>query len=384
MNQSPIYLDYHAHAPLDPEVAGAMFQAFSTLDANPHAHHAAGDRCKRALDESRSTVAAFLGCGVAELIFTSGATEANNLAFHGVAAKLLAKGRHRILLGAGEHASVFAAAKRLEGFVVETVPLLRSGSLDLDALASQLGPDVGLVSVAWANHEIGTIQPMAQIAGLVHEAGALLHSDLAQACGHVAVDTGVLDLASIAAHKFSGPIGVGALMIRRDLRPGFQALIVGGGQEGGVRSGTTSVPLCVGLATACEIAAKVWEEENARVAQLRDLLLARLDEVRGIEVNGAMENRLAGNLNVSFQHVDAEALVMRVRDQLAVSTGSACSADSLEPSTVLLALGLDDERAESAVRFGLGRFTTQEEVENAARIVLDAVSTLRRMTRRVA
>ncbi|MFA5969157.1 MAG: cysteine desulfurase family protein [Sphingomonas sp.] len=384
MNQPPIYMDYHAHAPLAPEVAEVLADAFQQFDANPHAQHAAGHRSKQALDESRATVARFLGCGIAEVIFTSGATEANNLAFHGMATLLARRGRTRLLVGAGEHASVLAAAEHMAGFAVETVPLTATGVVDVDALSTLLGPDVGLVSIAWANHEVGAVQPMVQISQIVHASGALLHSDLAQACGHIEIDTAYLDLASVAAHKFCGPVGIGALMVRRTLRPALEPLIVGGGQEGGARSGTTAVPLCVGFAAACDLAGKLQATESARLAQLRDLLLTRLVQANGVNVNGGMEGRLAGNLNVSFENVDGEALVMRVSDLLSVSTGSACSADSLEPSPVLLALGLNATRAESAVRFGLGRFTTEEEVETAARIVLDAVTTLRRMSRRVA
>ena len=384
LDQPPIYLDYHAHAPLDPEVAAALAEAFLLFDANPHSHHLAGDASRQALDQARVEVARFLNCSAAEVIFTSGATEANNMAFHGTVPLMQRRGRSRILVGAGEHPSVHTAAERLAGFRVETVALGESGLVDLDALRNQLGPDVGLVSIAWANHEVGTVQPMADIAALVRNAGALLHSDLAQACGHVPIDTALLDLASVAAHKFCGPVGIGALMVRRSLRPALDPLLVGGGQEGGARSGTTAVPLCVGFAAACVKAAKLQLEESARLAVLRDLLLNRLSQAAGLRVNGTLTSRLPGNLNVSFDDVDGEALVMRVRDQIAISTGSACSADSLEPSPVLLALGLDRARAESAIRIGLGRFTTEEEVVMAARFVLDAVTTLRRMSRRVA
>ncbi|HJS11620.1 MAG TPA: cysteine desulfurase family protein [Sphingopyxis sp.] len=384
LGQPPIYLDYHAHAPLDPEVAAVLADAFLVYDANPHSHHLAGDTSRKALDEARLEVARFLGCSAAELIFTSGATEANNMAFHGIAPLLRRRERTRILVGAGEHPSVHAAAGRLADFQVEPVALDESGLVNLDALHGQLGVDVGLVSIGWANHEVGTVQPMTEIAALARAAGALLHSDLAQACGHVPVETALLDLASVAAHKFCGPVGIGALMVRRSLRPALDPLLVGGGQEGGARSGTTAVPMCIGFAAACARAAKLQKEESARLAMLRDLLLDRLSQAPGLKVNGTLASRLPGNLNISFDDVDGEALVMRVRDQLAISTGSACSADSLEPSPVLLALGLNRTRAESAIRIGLGRFTTEEEVEKAARFVLDAVTTLRRMSRRVA
>lgn len=384
MNEAPIYLDYHAHAPLAPEVAVALAEAYRNYDANPHSQHLPGDHSRRALDGARADVARFLGCSAAEIVFTSGATEANNLAFRGIAPLLRKRGRIRILVGAGEHPSVHCAAEGLDDAIIERVPLEASGVLDLPALERMLGQDVGLVSVAWANHEVGTIQPMETIAAMVRDAGALLHSDLAQACGHIDIDTRQLDLASVAAHKFGGPIGIGALMIRRALRPALAPLIVGGGQEGGARSGTTAVPLCVAFARACEIAEEVTQQEQLRLSRMRDRLLDQLRAVGGVSINGTLERRLPGNLNVSFDAVDGEALVMRLRDRIALSTGSACSADALEPSPVLLAMNVGQERAEGAIRIGLGRFTTEEEVEIAARVLLDAVIALRSMSRRVA
>lgn len=288
------------------------------------------------------------------------------------------------MVSAAEHPSVLRAADHLRarGHDVRRTPLRHDGQLDLERLDALLDHTVGLVSVAAVNHEIGTVQPIAEIASRVRAVGALLHSDLAQAAGKVCLDATWFDLGSLSAHKLSGPTGIGALYVSRPLRREMRALQLGGGQEGGLRSGTLSAPLCVAFGVACSVAGQAMPEEQPRVAKLRDRLLTGLMRLGGVEVNGGLQNRVPGNLNVTIRGVDAEALVLRVRPQLSIATGSACTAQSLEPSHVLLALGLSREEAESAVRISLGRFTTEAEVDLAVDILAEAVKALRRVAGR--
>lgn len=381
-DEGPIYLDHQAHAPIDPRVARALANAFSVLDANPHSTHMHGDAARRAVETARGQVAALIGAEPAEITFTSGATEANNLAFGGLRERLAAIGRTRVLVSAGEHPSVLAAAAAFFEHV-EQVPLEHSGTVDLSALERQLRGGAGLVSVAAANHEIGTIQPLGEISRLARSAGAILHSDLAQAAGKVPVDMALLDMASVSSHKLCGPVGVGALIVRRTLRRHVRALQHGGGQESGLRAGSVPVPLCVGFGEACEIAAREMAKDRRRVAGLRDTLLSRLEAIGGLAVNGGSD-RLPGNINVSFDGVDGEALVLRLKPLLSISTGSACTSTSLEPSHVLAAIGVTGPRAEGAVRISLGRSTTDAEVAAAADAMVAAVTALRATIRRVA
>lgn len=378
-----VYLDYHAHAPIDPVVAEALTAAYIRYDANPHSTHLAGERAHRALSEARADVAALIGAEPSEVIFVSGATEANNLAIAGMMRSLVETGRPRLLVGAGEHASVLAAADAAAGATVEHVPLTNTGMVDLNRLAEMLDDRVGLVSVAAANHEIGSVQPLIEISALVRSVGGLVHSDLAQAAGHIPVDLRAIDLASVSAHKLSGPVGVGALFVRRRLRKRLTPITFGGGQEGGLRAGSVPVPLCVAFGVACRIAARDMAIEADRVAGLRDHLLESLGRAGGMTLNGG-DDRLPGNINVSFDGVDGEALAMRVRGEVSISTGSACSSRSLEPSHVLTAIGVTGPRAEGAIRIGVGRATTSTDVEVAASVIVEAVAALRATLRRVA
>lgn len=382
-DQRPIYLDHQAHAPIDPRVAAALADAFLMLDSNPHATHAAGLAAHAAVEAARHQVAMLIGAGPAEILFTSGATESNNLAILGLVERLAAVERPRVLVSEGEHPSVLAAAEAT-GMKVDRIPLLSSGRIDLSALEELLSSGTGLVSIAMANHEIGTIQPMVEIAARVRAAGALLHSDLAQAAGKVAIDASLFDVASLSSHKLGGPVGVGALYIRRSVRRHLRPITHGGGQEGGLRPGTVPAPLCFAFGEACRIAREEMGEEAERVRRLRDDLLAQLAEVGGVEVNGGLEERLPGNLNLSFAGVDAEALVLRLREAVAFATGSACTSASLEPSHVLAAIGIRGPRAEGAVRLSLGRSTTAEDVQRAAQIIAAGVKALRTTYRRVA
>ena len=384
MRTPPLYMDYNAHAPMDPVVLRRMATAYEEFDANPHATSMEGEAALGALTEARGEVAKLINARPNDIVFTSGATEANNLALLGIAYHLEAKGRRTIVVSAAEHPSVLRAADHLgaRGYDVRRAPLRHDGQLDLEHLDVLLDRTVGLVSVAAVNHEIGAVQPIADIASRVRAVGALLHSDLAQAAGKVDLDANWFDLGSLSAHKLSGPTGIGALYVSRPLRRVMRALQLGGGQEGDLRSGTLSAPLCVGFGVACTVARQAMPEERARVAELRDRMLAGLLRIGGVEVNGGLQRRVPGNLNVTIRGVDAEALVLRVRPRLSIATGSACTAHSLEPSHVLLALGLSREEAESAVRISLGRFTTEAEVDFAVEILADAVDALRRVAGR--
>jgi cysteine desulfurase len=375
----PHYFDYHSHAPIDPRVRDALVRAFDEMDANPHSTHSHGTQAHAGVENARSQIARLLGGRPSEIVLTSGATEANNLVFSGVADHLDAQGRKQLLVSGIEHSSVIEAATTLtrRGFEVVTVPPDYDGRIAVEALAARISPRTGLISVGWANHEIGTVQDIAAISTLARSHGALMHSDLAQAAGKVAVDVSVLDLASVSAHKMHGPIGVGALFVARRLRAKMKPHLVGGGQEGGLRSGTVSAPMAIAFGTACELASAEFPDEAERVRVLRDDLRNRLSSITGTSVNGRLEGRLPGNLNICFDGVDSEALVMALKDHISVSTGSACSARSLEPSPVLLAIGLDRPRAETAIRIGLGRFSTLQQVEEAAAAITFAVSGLR-------
>lgn len=381
-DEGPIYLDHQAHAPIDGRVVEVLARAFVELDANPHSTHVSGEDARKAVEAARGQVAALIGAEPSEVTFTSGATEANNLAFGGLRERLATIGRTRVLASEGEHPSVLAAAEAFSDSV-ELIPLTPSGVIDLAAFERLLRSGAGLVSVAAANHEIGTVQPIGEISRLTRAAGAILHSDLAQAAGKVHVDMAALDLASVSSHKLGGPVGIGALAIRRPLRRHMRAIQHGGGQEGGLRAGSVPAPLCVAFGEACAIASREMAVEGGRVAALRDALLARLRDAGRVVVNGGPD-RLPGNLNVSFDGVDGEALVLRLRPQLSISTGSACTSTSLEPSHVLAAIGVTGRRAEGAVRISLGRSTTEAQVAVAGEAIAAAVAALRATLRRVA
>lgn len=384
MQGRPIYLDYHSHSPIEPRVQQLMMDAYAHADANPHSMHKHGRWAHAAVEEARSQVAGLLCCRNSEIVFTSGATESNNLALGGLLEYLQPLGKKRIAISAIEHASIIEKAGDLKrgGWIVDVLPVNKNGHLDLDALETVLDESTGLVSVAWANHEIGVVQPMDEISRIVHNNGALLHSDLAQMAGKLPVSTSLLDLASISAHKLGGPTGIGVLYVSRRLRSKLSPMLLGGGQEGGMRSGTLSPPLCVGFGAACEIAREEMAQESVRVARLRDRLRSRLLTLHGAALNGDDQARLPGNLNLRFEDVDGEALVLRLQEEVSLSTGSACSARTLEPSHVLLAIGLSRQQAETSVRIGLGHGTTAREIEEAADAIERAVAALRSTRRR--
>jgi cysteine desulfurase len=375
-----IYLDYQATTPTDPRVLDRMLPYFSRDFGNPHSRqHAYGWAAEEAVEASRRQVASLIGAHAREITFTSGATESNNLAIKGAAA--LESGRNKIVTCVTEHKCVLEACRSLEavGRRVAYLPVGSSGLIDLAALAQEIDERTALVSVMAVNNEIGVIQPIAEIGRLAHARGALFHTDAAQAVGKIALDVAAMDidLLSISGHKLYGPMGIGALYVRR--KPGLQLapLFDGGGQERGLRSGTVPLPLCVGLGAACEIAGAEMGAESERLRALRHALLAGLQRrVSDVRLNGDREARVAGNLNVSFPGIDAEDLMMDVKD-VAVSSGSACSSASIDPSYVLRALGLPEELARASLRISLGRFTTADDVEHAAARLAEGVLRLR-------
>ena len=383
MNSRPLYLDYHATTPVDPRVLEEMLPYFTERFGNPHSRqHAWGWDAEKAVDRARAQVASLINASPSEITFTSGATESNNLALKGAAERLRERGMH-IVTVATEHKSVLDTCRRLaeRGFELTVVGVEPGGVVKVDELRRAMKPGTILVSVMAANNEIGTVQPLAEIARIAHDAGALLHTDAAQAAGKIPIDVKAagIDLLSLTAHKFYGPKGSGALFVRR-ARPrlSLPAQIDGGGQEGGLRSGTLNVPGIVGLGRAAGICEAEMAEESARLKSLRDRLLAGIRaEVPDVIVNGTMEGRLPHNLHVSFDGIEGEALLMALGD-LAVSTGSACSSGSQSASHVLQAIGAAGDRARASIRFGLGRTTTKEEVDFAAVRVATVVASLRR------
>ncbi|HET9370197.1 MAG TPA: cysteine desulfurase family protein [Vicinamibacterales bacterium] len=379
MAHAPVYLDYHATTPVDPRVLREMLPFFSDAFGNPaSSSHAWGWKAQEAVEKARREVAGLIGASAREVVFTSGATESNNFAIRGVA-EIAPDGRRHLVVSVIEHKSVLEAAKRLErdGWRVTRVPVHADGRLDVFALQAALTPDTALVSVMAANNEVGVIQPIAEIAVLAHGAGALLHVDAAQAVGKIPVDVDAsgVDLLSLTAHKMYGPKGCGALYIRK--RTELAPLICGGGQERGLRSGTLNVPGIVGLGVACAIGRVDMADESARLARLRDRLLAGLQaRIDGVSVNGSIAHRLPHNLHVNFDGVDGSELLIGIGD-IAVSTGSACSSASATPSHVLRAMCGDDAAMRASIRFGLGRFTTEDDIDYAIEKFAAVVTHLR-------
>lgn len=381
----PIYMDNNATTRCDPRVVEAMLPFFTENYGNAASrNHSFGWHAEAAVDDAREQIAALIGAGPKEIVFTSGATESNNLALKGVAGMYRKKGNH-IITAVTEHKAVLDPCKRLErdGFQITFLPVDKFGQVSAEAIGNAITPQTILVSIMAANNEIGTLNPLAAIGKVCKERGVLFHTDAVQAVGKVPINVEEMgiDLLSLTAHKIYGPKGVGALYVRKkDPRVRLEPMIDGGGHERGMRSGTIAVPLVVGLAKACELCQFEMQTEAARLIKLRDRLhaglSARLDE---IYLNGHPTERLPGNLNLSFAYVEGEALMMGIKD-VAVSSGSACTSASLEPSYVLRALGVGDELAHSSIRFGLGRFSTADEVDFVINQVADAVNHLRAMS----
>jgi cysteine desulfurase len=381
-----IYLDYHATTPCDPRVVEAMMPFFTDRFGNAASRtHAFGKDAARACEAARAQVAALIHADPSEIVFTSGATESDNLAIKGVVDFHQAQGNHVVTV-ATEHPAVLDSCRALERggrARVTLLPVKPDGLIDLDALQAAITPGTVLVSVMAANNEIGVLQPIAEIGRLCHEKGVLFHTDAAQACGKVPVDVQAMDidLLSLTAHKLYGPKGIGALYVRkRNPRVRLTPQMDGGGHENGLRSGTLPVPLIVGFGKACEIAGAEMGEESRRVLVLRERLRRFIvEEFDHVRVNGSLEQRLPGNLNVSFEYVEGESLILGMVD-VAVSSGSACASAKLEPSHVLGALGVNEAVARSSIRFGIGRFTTEAEVDEAWRLLKREVRRLREIS----
>jgi cysteine desulfurase len=376
----PIYLDHQATTPTDPRVTEAMLPWFREKFGNPASPHAYGAEAEKAVETARAEIAALIGAEPREIVFTSGATEANNLAIKG-AVRFKGAPASRVVTFATEHKCVLESveALRREGAEISVLPVERDGLVDLARLAEAIGLRTVLVSVMAANNEIGVVQPVAEIGALCRSRGVLFHTDAAQAAGKVPIDVGEMgiDLLSISGHKLYGPMGVGALYVRRRPRVRLEPLFSGGGQERGFRSGTLPTPLCVALGVAIRIAREGMDEEGARLRGLRDRLHAAIRaQLPDVVLNGDAERRLPGNLNLSFPGVDARDLIPALGD-IAVSSGSACTAASVEPSYVLRALGVDDRLAAASIRFGLGRWTSAAEIDYAAEQVVRTVVRLR-------
>jgi cysteine desulfurase len=369
----PVYLDNQATTRCDPRVVAAMLPWFTEHYGNPHSiEHVMGTEAEAAVEDARGHVAALIGADAKELVFTSGATESNNIAIKGAARFALraGNGRRRVVTVATEHKCVLESVADLadEGFEPVFLPVRPDGLLDPEVLRAALEVPTLLVSVMSVNNEIGVVQDIATLAAIAKQAGALFHTDIAQAAGKIPLDlTGwKVDLASISGHKLYGPKGVGALFVRRRPRVRLTPLFSGGGQERGLRSGTLPAPLVVGLGEACRLALGEMLEEGKRLAEMRDRLTGQLRAaIPGVVVNGSMVARIPGNLNVTFPVATAADLMARVPD-LCVSTGSACSSAAIEPSYVLRALGLDDEAASRTLRIGIGRFTSPADIDYAA------------------
>lgn len=381
----PIYLDNHATTPLDPRVLEAMMPYLTTKFGNAASRsHSFGWEAGQAVETAREQIARLIGASGKEIVFTSGATEGNNLAIKGVGEGYREKGNH-IITAVTEHKAVLDSCKHLEknGYRVTYLRIRADGLIDLDDLRRAMDDQTILVTIMYANNEIGVIQAIAEIGKLCKEKGVLFHCDAAQAVGKVAVNviTDNIDLLALSGHKLYGPKGIGALYVRRkDPRVQLTPQIDGGGHEHGMRSGTLNVPGIVGLGKACEIATQELAEESARLAALRDRLKNRLEaELDEVRINGSIEHRVPGNLNISFLYAEGESLMVGIND-IAVSSGAACTSAAIEPSYVLKALGLDDDVAHSSVRFGIGRFNTEAEIDYAANKVIDVVKKLRELS----
>ncbi len=380
----PIYLDYQATTPCDKRVLEKMLPYFTEHFGNVHSRsHAYGWQAEEAVEEARENIADLIGADAKEIIFTSGATESNNLALKGVA-HFYKESKNHIITCITEHKCVLDACRHLEeeGFEITYLAVKSNGLIDLDDLKKAIKSNTLMVSIMAVNNEIGVIQPLSEIGAICKASGVFFHTDAAQAIGKIPLDVNALniDLLSISGHKIYGPKGIGALYVRRKPRVRIKALINGGGQERGMRSGTLPTPLCVGLGEACKIAKHEMDKDYSHVKRLADKMMQKFEaNLEQIFVNGDLQMRYPGNLNISFGYVEGEGLMMAIKE-LAVSSGSACTSASLEPSYVLRALGVSEDMAHTSLRIGIGRFTTEAEVDTAAELIVKAVKKLREMS----
>ena len=383
MLKFPIYLDYSATTPVDPRVAAKMIPWLTEQFGNPASRsHAYGWEAEKAVEDARGEVAALVGADPREIVWTSGATESNNLAIKGAAQFYKGKGKHIITLKT-EHKAVLDTVRELErqGFEATYLDVQENGLVDLEVLKAAIRPDTIVISVMMVNNEIGVIQPIAEIGELCRDKGIVFHVDAAQATGKVAIDLNTLkvDLMSFSAHKTYGPKGVGALYVRRKPRVRLEAQMHGGGHERGLRSGTLATHQIVGMGEAFRLAREEMASEMDRIRSLRDRLMNGFSDMEAVYVNGDADHRVPHNLNISFAYVEGESLIMAIKD-VAVSSGSACTSASLEPSYVLRALGRNDELAHSSIRFTIGRFTTVEEIDFTIDLLRKRIGKLRELS----
>lgn len=377
----PIYMDYQSTTPIDPRVMEGMMPYFTTKFGNPHSRsHSFGWEAEEAVEQARTKVAQVIGAEAKEIIFTSGATESNNLAIKGIA-KFYGNKRNHIITVSSEHKCVLDACRHLEqeGMKVTYLPIKKNGLIDLTVLKSSIVHETLLISVMAVNNEIGVIQPLKEIGEICREKGIFFHSDIAQAFGKIPIDVDEfnIDLASISGHKIYAPKGIGALYVRKKPRIRLTPLINGGGQERGMRSGTVATPLVVGLGIASEIALNEMEKDQKHVNYLFNRFLDGINKkIPKVYLNGDADKRYKGNLNLSFAGVEGESIILAIKE-LAVSSGSACTSASLEPSYVLRAMGVDEELAHTSIRFGIGRFTTEQEVDYAIDLLVKKINKLR-------
>ncbi|XP_047310469.1 cysteine desulfurase, mitochondrial [Impatiens glandulifera] len=382
----PLYLDMQATSPMDPRVLDSMLPFLMSRYGNPHSRtHVYGWESEAAVEKAREQIAALINASPKEIIFTSGATESNNISVKGVMHFYKDKKRH-VITTQTEHKCVLDSCRHLqqEGFDVTYLPVERDGLIDINKLRDAIRPDTGLVSIMTVNNEIGVIQPVEEIGKICREKNIHFHTDAAQALGKIPVDVEKMNvsLMSLSGHKIYGPKGVGALYMRRRPRIRVEPQMNGGGQERGIRSGTVPTPLVVGFGAACEVAMKEMEYDDQRIKNLQERLLHGItSKLKGVEINGSTEigKRYWGNLNLSFAFVEGESLLMGLKE-VAVSSGSACTSASLEPSYVLRALGVEEDMAHTSIRFGIGRFTTEQEIDKAVELTVKRVEKLREMS----
>ena len=380
----PVYMDYQATTPMDPRVLDTMLPYFTEKFGNPHSRsHSYGWEAEEAVEHARGHVAHLIGASAKEIVFTSGATESNNLAIKGVA-RFYKEKRNHIITVTTEHKCVLDTCRHLEqeGFDITYLPVQKNGLINLQELKNAITDKTVLVSVMAVNNEIGVIQPLKEIGKITREHGIFFHTDAAQAFGKIPlnVDEMNIDLMSISGHKIYGPKGIGALYVRRRPRIRIQPIINGGGQERGMRSGTLAPPLIVGLGKAAEIAQKEMSKDAEHVRRLADRFMKEIyDAIPDVYLNGDREQRWPGNINLSFAYVEGESMIMAIKD-LAVSSGSACTSASLEPSYVLRAIGVGEDLAHTSIRFGIGRFTTEAEIDYAIKTVKNSINRLRDMS----
>ncbi len=380
----PIFMDYQSTTPVDPRVLNVMIPYFTQKFGNPHSRsHAFGWEAEEATEIARGQVARLINADAKEIIFTSGATESNNIALKAVGAFYKEKKNH-IITVVTEHKCVLDSARHMEmdGFEVTYLPVQTNGLIDLAVLKAAIKPNTLMVSIMAVNNELGVIQPLAEIGKITREHGVFFHTDAAQAFGKIPLDVEAMniDLMSISGHKIYAPKGVGALYVRRRPRVRLESLFSGGGQERGMRSGTLPVPLVVGLGEAARLAGLEMQDENARIRYLsQKFLKAVMEDVPDVYLNGDRDQRIPGCINLSFAYIEGESMIMAIKN-LAVSSGSACTSASLEPSYVLRSIGVGEELAHTSIRFGIGRFTTEAEIDEAIKIVTGSIEKLRAMS----